>query len=65
MYDTKNGLGYVSRKQAVELMDISESTLTRWSKLQVIPKYKVRGRVYYKVSEIEDLIQTNQVIETI
>jgi DNA-binding transcriptional MerR regulator len=55
-------LDLITRKEAVKILRISESTLDRWSKIKLLRKYKVRGRVFYKENELEQLISENEII---
>ena len=43
-YFTQESLGYVNRKDARDILQISDSTLQRWTKLGLITKHKVRGK---------------------
>jgi|TARA_Y100000310_G_scaffold255093_1_gene262319 hypothetical protein len=55
-------LDLVTRKEAVGILRISESTLDRWSNIKLLRKYKIRGRVYYKTHELETLVSENEII---
>jgi len=55
-------LDLVTRKEAGKMLRISESTLDRWSNIKLLRKYKVRGRVFYKENELEQLIKENEII---
>ena len=61
MFGTES-LGYVNRNEARELLKISDSTLQRWTKLGLITKHKVRGRVFYKKQELKEAVESNIVI---
>lgn len=37
----------------------SNATFTKWGNLGLITRYKISGGVYYKLSEIEKLIETS------
>lgn len=58
----KDKLNLVTRKEATQILRISESTLDRWSNEQLIRKYKIKGRVFYKSNELNKLITDNEVI---
>jgi len=55
-------LDLVTRKEATEILRISESTLDRWSNIKLLRKYKIRGRVFYKENELEKLISENEIV---
>jgi excisionase family DNA binding protein len=50
---------YLSRKQVAQLLKISLPTLHEWTKLGLIPSYKIGNRVYYKSNEVK-----NSLVET-
>jgi predicted DNA-binding transcriptional regulator AlpA len=48
---------YLSVKQAMARFDVCRSTLWRWSKDFGLPIAYVRGRAYYRISDIQSLIE--------
>ena len=56
---TQTNYNYISRVEARRMLNISDSTLQRWTKLGLINKHKVRGRVYYNRKELNELVETN------
>ena len=44
----------LTRKEVCELLDISESTLNRWTKDGKLVTHNKGNRVYYKRSDVED-----------
>jgi predicted site-specific integrase-resolvase len=50
----------MSRKQVLDMFQISETTLYRWSmKENKIPYVKINRRKFFKYSDIEKLIESN------
>lgn len=55
--DDKTPLRLMSSKQVKEYLGISTSTLNRWINEEgVIPKIKIRNKLYFKRDDIEDLL---------
>jgi excisionase family DNA binding protein len=52
----------LNRKEATELLSISYPTLKRYVKEGLIPFYKIRGRVYFKHSELMNSLEKNKII---
>lgn len=48
---------YLSPKQVCEMLDINISTLWRWRKINYLLPLKIGGKIRYKRSEIEKLLQ--------
>ena len=55
-----NDLDLLTRKEVCTLLKINQSTLYRWTKDNVIPSYGLQNRVYFKRSEIEQIINNNK-----
>ena len=51
---------YLSPKQVCEKIDIDNSTLWRWAKSGYLTPIKVGGKVRYKLSAIEKILQTEK-----
>ena len=58
-YFTQESLGYVNRKDARDILQISDSTLQRWTKLGLITKHKVRGKVFFKKSDLREVLDSS------
>lgn len=50
----RNKKTLLTRKEVCELLDISESTLNRWTKEGRLVTQNKGNRVYYKRSDVED-----------
>ncbi|SHH94646.1 DNA binding domain-containing protein, excisionase family [Chryseobacterium oranimense] len=50
----RNKKTLLTRKEVCELLDISESTLNRWTKDGRLVTHNKGNRVYYKRSDVED-----------
>lgn len=48
---------YLTQKEAAEKLNVSENTLWRWKKTKYLVPSKVRNSVYYKLSDIEKLLE--------
>ena len=46
----------LTRKQAAQMFRCNESTIWRWRKMGIIKAYGVGGKVYYKQSELEQVL---------
>lgn len=47
---------YLTIPETAEKFGISQSTLWRWSKMGYLPKHKLGGKSFYRVSDILKLI---------
>lgn len=47
---------YITRKEVAKMLGISKPTLWRWEKNRTLKNYKVQGRVFYKLHEVQELI---------
>ena len=52
LIEAVQGEDLLSRKQAMQFLDISSATLDRWSNKGLVNRYGIGGRVYFKKSEI-------------
>ncbi|ASV77962.1 helix-turn-helix domain-containing protein [Elizabethkingia anophelis] len=52
---------YLTRSEVCKLLKIDLSTLHRWRKEGVLPAFGIQNRVYFKRSDIENLIAKNQI----
>lgn len=52
---------FVTTKELSEMIPIPEGTLRQWRCSRVGPKwYKVRGRVFYDLNEVEEYLHESQ-----
>ena len=50
--------GFISAKRTAEIFDVHEVTLAKWRMLGTGPRfYKLRGRAFYKQSDINSFIE--------
>lgn len=54
-------LEYMTEKETLSLLDISITTLKQWVRDYSISRYKIGDKAYYKKSEINKLIEMNEV----
>lgn len=52
-------LGWVSNPEAMRLLGKTKGTLARWRKEEKIPYSKVGQSVYYKLADIEALLESS------
>lgn len=50
----------LTQKEAASYLRIDKNTLIDWGKMGVITPFKIVGRVYYKVSDIQALFSRNE-----
>jgi predicted DNA-binding transcriptional regulator AlpA len=48
---------YLSLRQSMARFDVSRSTLFRWHKEFGLPVSHVRGRVFYRIADIQEIIE--------
>ena len=48
---------YLTREQVKDKFQITYPTLADWTKQDWLKSYKIKGRVYYKLSEVEEAAQ--------
>ncbi len=48
---------YLTQKEVAEKLNVSENTLWRWKKIGYLSPAKVGNSVYYKLSDIEKLLE--------
>lgn len=53
-----NGERFVSDSELAKLLKISRRTLQEYRTARVIPYYLVQGKILYKESEIQELLET-------
>lgn len=59
-FQPKQPIDYLTRSEVCKLLKIDISTLHRWRKENVIPSYGMGNRVYFKRSEVEQILNHNQ-----
>ena len=59
-FQPKQPTEYLTRSEVCKLLKIDLSTLHRWRKENVIPCYGIGNRVYFKRSEVEQIINLNK-----
>lgn len=57
---SNNDLGLLTRDDVLNIFKINKSTLIRWQREKTLPFIKIRGRVYFKRSEIEAIIDNQE-----
>ena len=55
--EQKTPESYLTQKEAAEKLNVSENTLWRWKKTKYLVPSKVGNSVYYKLSDIEKLLE--------
>lgn len=59
-FQPKEPTEYLTRSEVCKLLKIDLSTLHRWRKENIIPCYGMQNRVYFKRSEVEQIINKNK-----
>lgn len=59
-FQPKQPTEYLTRNEVCKLLQIDLSTLHRWRKESYLTAFGIGNRVYFKRSEIEELINKNQ-----
>lgn len=59
-FQPKQPTEYLTRKEVCELLSIDLSSLHRWRKEGTLTAYGIGNRVYFKRSEIDELIDRNR-----
>lgn len=59
-FQPKEPTEYLTRSEVCKLLKIDLSTLHRWRKDKLIPSYGFGNRVYFKRSEIDQIINQNK-----
>ncbi len=50
-------LNWVDSVQAMQILNISKRTLHQWRSRGVLPYSRIQGKLYYKVSDLENLLE--------
>lgn len=56
-FQPKQPTEFLTRKQVKELLDVDMSTVFNWTKRGKLQAYGIAGRVYYKRSEVEQVLK--------
>ncbi|MFC0345818.1 helix-turn-helix domain-containing protein [Epilithonimonas hispanica] len=59
-FQPKQPTEYLTRSEVCKLLKIDMSSLHRWRKEGKIPSYGLGNRVYFKRSEVEQIINKNK-----
>ncbi len=59
-FQPKQPTEYLTRKEVCELLSIDLSSLHRWRKDGTLTAYGIANRVYFKRSEIDEVINRNR-----
>lgn len=59
-FQPKEPTELLTRSEVCKLLKIDLSTLHRWRKEKTIPSYGMGNRVYFKRSEVEQIINQNK-----
>lgn len=59
-FQPKEPTEYLTRSEVCKLLRIDLSTLHRWRKEKIIPSYGIGNRIYFKRSEVEQIINRNK-----
>ena len=59
-FQPKEPTDYLTRSEVCKLLKIDLSSLHRWRKEGKIPSYGLGNRVYFKRSEVEQIINANK-----
>ena len=60
-FEPKKPTEYLTRSEVCKLLKIDLSTLWRWQKNGTLQGYALNNRVYFKRSEIDDVLNTNRI----
>lgn len=60
-FEPKKPTEYLTRSEVCEILKIDLSTLHRWRKNGTLQGYALNNRVYFKRSEIDDVLNTNRI----
>jgi len=58
----ENQKPYISIDEASEYLSLSKSTLYSYTAKKIIPFYKIRRKILFKVSELNDFIESHRVM---
>lgn len=54
---TNSSWPYIPRDRVLKLLDVSIMTLDEWNRKNILKKRKIGGKVYYKLEEIEAVLE--------
>ncbi len=50
--------GWIDKQDIMQNLHVSERTLQKWRSIGLLPFYRVSGKIYYKSSEVVDMIES-------
>jgi hypothetical protein len=54
-----NELGWIENKEFMQTMGICKRTAQTWRDKNIVPFTQIGGKIYYKVSDIQELLNGN------
>ena len=51
---------WLDKDEAALVLNISDSTLDKWRNNGVIPHYRILNKIYYKLEDIEQVLNNNK-----
>ena len=51
---------WLDKDEAALVLNISDSTLAKWRNNGVIPHYRILNKIYYKLEDIEQVLNNNK-----
>ncbi len=57
--EEKLRLNWVDGSQVMRIFNISKRTLQQWRSSGLLPYSRIQGKLYYRVSDLEDLLENN------
>lgn len=61
--EMKRVLGYIPAKIVMEELDMSTKTLRKWHREKGLGLYRIKNKLYLKISEINALIESSKIEE--
>ncbi len=53
-------LNWVDGAQVMQMLNISKRTLQQWRNAGILPYSRIQGKLYYKVSDLESLLENHR-----
>ena len=54
---TGKAWSYIPRDKVLKMLDVSVMTLDDWNRKNILKKRKIGGKIYYKLEEIEAVLE--------
>lgn len=51
---------WLDKEETANVLNISESTLSKWRNQCVIPHYRINNKIYYKLEDIEAILKNSK-----